>query len=70
MTYRIIYVKDVEFGGLSRDFWASDDVEAKEKAQDEIKKLKQRHGDGILIRRLQRVERVSEMQEKVKDISF
>ena len=70
MAYRIIYVKDVEFGALSHDFPASDDVDAREKAQDEIKKLKQRHGDDILIRRLQRVEKVSDMEERVKEISF
>ena len=70
MSYRIIYVKDVEFGALAHDFPASNDEDAREKAKGKIEKLKQKHGNDILIRRLQKVESISEMAEKVTEISF
>lgn len=69
MAYRIIYVKNVEFGALAHDFLADNDEDAREKAKGEIAKLKQ-HGNYILIRRLQKVESISEMTEKVTEISF
>lgn len=70
VSYRIIYVKDVEFGALAHDFVATSDDDAREKIKDEIKKLKQKHGNDILIRRLQRVQKINDMEERVKEISF
>jgi hypothetical protein len=68
--YRIIYVKDVEFGALAHDFPAYNNDDARKKAKLEIEKLKQRHGNDILIRRLQIIESTSEMTERVTEISF
>ena len=70
MSYRIIYVKDVEFGSLARDFPASNDEDAREKARGEIGRLKLQHGNDILVRHLQRIEPLSDMEEKVIEISF
>ena len=70
MNYRIVYVQDVEFGAVSHEFRADDDNQARQKAQEEIKSLKEKHGSDILIRRLLRIDSVSEMTERTTEVSF
>ena len=68
MRYRIVYVKDVEFGAVSHDFVAANDKEARKKAREQIRHLERKYGQAIMVRRLQCVESWSEMTEKVRDI--
>ena len=68
--YRIIYVKDVEFWALFYDFPASDDKDAQDKVKIEISRLKQQHGEHILILRLERVTKTSDLTERTTKIPF
>ncbi|TSC62662.1 MAG: hypothetical protein Greene041614_324 [Parcubacteria group bacterium Greene0416_14] len=68
--YRIVYVKDVEFGALSHHFPASSEEDAREKALGEILKLRSQYGNDIIICRLEEFRKVSDIEEYAKKISF
>ena len=68
--YRLVFVADIQFGAIFHPFSAPDDSEARKKVGGEIKKLKSQYGEGILVRHLQRIEKVTRNKERIENIPF